>query len=196
MTTENELPADRQEAADINQAAREEEAWKKRDPEFQPITNDMTKKIDSEIAINHARLEWVANHMDDPRANDDEWVNAQLDKINEHYRVKTQAEVIDLINQWDADPIWDLENSEGFEMHHDALLAVRLAKETEWKQKENDRLLARAGELGCSIALVKHLEQLEWKLEQLEKQIERVAEAVEGEQFQSTVQEILRRHQR
>jgi hypothetical protein len=162
--------------------------------EFVPEQIDMNGRVALEIALLKARKDWMANHLDDPRANDEEWVNKNLEKIDHMYRPKTQADVIDLINQWCADPIWDIENTEGFEAQHDALLAVRLAKETEWKNKERDRILYRMGELGCSEAMVHYTEQLDRQIGQLQTQIERVAEAVEGEQFQSTVQEILRRH--
>jgi hypothetical protein len=170
------------------------EELNRRDPEFVPEQIDMNGKIDLENAHAKARGDWMANHHDDPRFDDQEWVNKNLEQIDHLYRPKTQADVIDLINQWCADPIWDIENTEGFEAQHDALLAVRLAKETEWKNKENDRILSRAGELGCSEAMVHYTEQLDRQIGQLQQQIESVAEAVEGEQFQSTVQEILRRH--
>ena len=84
---------------------------------------------------------------------------------------KTQQDVIDLINNWSGDPCWDLEKTEGFEAHREVLLAVRLAQEKEWAQKENDRLINRSNELGCSVAMVKHLES---QLGRLSNRIERL----------------------
>ena len=57
---------------------------------------------------------------------------------------RTEAEIEDLKRQWERDPIWDIEETEGFEAHREELLAWREAKEAEWedetKRKEAEDL--------------------------------------------------------
>lgn len=45
---------------------------------------------------------------------------------------RTEAELERLKRQWCDDACWDIERTEGFEAHHDELLAYRLEKEAEW----------------------------------------------------------------
>ena len=54
--------------------------------QFEPTKIDMTKKIDFEIALANARKDWLFNHQNDPRMDDEEWVNIQLDHIEERMR--------------------------------------------------------------------------------------------------------------
>jgi hypothetical protein len=74
------------------------------------------------------------------------------------------------------DPCWDLETTEGFEDHHDELLAFRNTHERAWAQQRTKHVLARAHALGISgnIALVEYLETLEGKVHMLEAQVARL----------------------
>jgi len=40
--------------------------------------------------------------------------------------MKTQEEINELKRQWKQDPCWDIEETEGFEGHHEELTAYRL----------------------------------------------------------------------
>ena len=130
------------------------------------IVNDPPSTEQLKAEAHEAEL---ANLDADPRNQDPEWVQMMADKKTENERVKTQAEVIDLINQWEADGCWDIEKTEGFEMHHDALLAYRLAREKEWQREEMDRLLDKANILGCTVAMVRYLEIQEQKIDRLDR---------------------------
>lgn len=57
---------------------------------------------------------------------------------------KTSEEIEALKASWMSDPIWDIENTEGFEDHRDELFAWRMKYEAEQKarQKERDDLRA------------------------------------------------------
>lgn len=54
--------------------------------------------------------------------------------------VKSREEIEKLKIDWQNDPIWDIEDTEGFEAHREELLAFRLAKEDGWEnqRKEED----------------------------------------------------------
>lgn len=48
---------------------------------------------------------------------------------------QTPEEIDALKTNWAKDPCWDIEDTEGFEDHHDELLAFRKEKEAEWEDK-------------------------------------------------------------
>ncbi|NJO81638.1 MAG: hypothetical protein HC828_01960 [Blastochloris sp.] len=89
---------------------------------------------------------------------------------------RTEAEIEALKANWRNDPCWDLETTEGFEAHVDTLRAYRLQDEAAWKAANEARLAARAEELGIpgNIALVQHIERLEWQIEQLRQELSRL----------------------
>jgi len=49
--------------------------------------------------------------------------------------MKTREEVEDLKVQWLRDPIWDIENTEGFEDFKDELFEFQKAKSDEWAER-------------------------------------------------------------
>jgi hypothetical protein len=48
---------------------------------------------------------------------------------------KTREEIEALKENWRADPCWDIEDTEGFEEHHDELLAYRHEVQAEWQRE-------------------------------------------------------------
>jgi hypothetical protein len=46
--------------------------------------------------------------------------------------MKTREEVESLKRSWRNDPIWDIEDTEGFEEHREELLAFRVEMEEKW----------------------------------------------------------------
>ena len=80
--------------------------------------------------------------------------------------MKTQEQVTQLKRDWEGDPNWDLEETEGFEEHREELLAYRLAKEAEWEAAHQKRLLDKAEKLGCpgNVTLAAYIENLEWRI--------------------------------
>lgn len=63
---------------------------------------------------------------------------------------RTPQEIEDLKADWKRDPIWDIEEAEGFEAHREELLAYRLECEEGWKRQYRERLERRAAELGMT----------------------------------------------
>lgn len=55
--------------------------------------------------------------------------------------VKTREDVEKLKKDWEWDPCWDIETTEGFEKYRDELVAFQETKRKEWaNQKEQNRL--------------------------------------------------------
>lgn len=68
------------------------------------------------------------------------------------------------------DPIWDIEQTEGFEDHIDELRAFRLEKEAEWQLRIDNEVMEYASKIGLSdnIVLAKYILRLEQKVDFLE----------------------------
>lgn len=91
--------------------------------------------------------------------------------------MQKQEEINELKRQWEQDPCWDIEDTEGFEGfegHAHDLLAYRKQKEIEWekqRQKEIEHIADSLGvpgnvKLACAfITLQRRIEELEekWK---------------------------------
>lgn len=83
------------------------------------------------------------------------------------YEVKTLKE------NWKSDPIWDIEDTEGFEDHKQELLAFRLEMEASWIKQKEERLQKRAAELECSVRLVEYIEIMEYRLERFDNRLDK-----------------------
>jgi hypothetical protein len=71
---------------------------------------------------------------------------------------KTTEEIERLKASWGKDPAWDIEDTEGFEEHHDELLAFRKKKDEEWEaekiirqDKRHELVMAQTGVADKSI---------------------------------------------
>ncbi len=51
--------------------------------------------------------------------------------------MKTRQEVEKLKHNWEFDPIWDVEKTEGFEEYHDELLTFSNEKKAKWNEENN-----------------------------------------------------------
>ena len=83
----------------------------------------------------------------------------------------TQAEIADLKKQWQADPCWDIEDTEGFEEHREELRVFRAEQQATRERAERARLEQKAAALGApgKIALVEYIERLELRVKALER---------------------------
>jgi hypothetical protein len=88
-----------------------------------------------------------------------------------NYSVRSQNEIVDLKNDWKLDPCWDIEDTPGFEVWHDDLAAWRRNYEDGLRHRETLRVGMRTAELGINAALLKYIEQLEFRISQLEKRV-------------------------
>ena len=85
----------------------------------------------------------------------------------------TEQEIKELKNEWILDPIWDIEDTDGFEDHYDELMLFRMEQEMLWHIEREKNLQRKAEKLGVpgNTKLVKYIEYLESKIERLEEKI-------------------------
>ena len=87
--------------------------------------------------------------------------------------MKTEAEIRDLKAQWLADPIWDIEKTEGFEAHETELRRFSDDAHARWEKERQERLEEKATSLGCpgNIQLAAYVIHLERRLHDIEKRL-------------------------
>jgi len=87
---------------------------------------------------------------------------------------RTAEEIEALKSNWRNDPIWDIEDTEGFELHRDELVAYRLAWEARWKLQREQRLAKFANPLGLqnNLALAEYLMRQETTIETLKETLD------------------------
>ena len=85
--------------------------------------------------------------------------------------MKTQEEINELKRQWEQDPCWDIEDTEGFEDHARDLLAYRKQKESEWEKQKQKELEYVADSLGVpgNVKLACAFIELQKRIEELGK---------------------------
>ena len=82
----------------------------------------------------------------------------------------TPEAIVELKAQWESDPCWDIEDTEGFEDHYDELITYRKQRELEWWQQDMQKIKDKAADLGCpeNLKLAEYVMSLEKRLEKLE----------------------------
>ena len=94
------------------------------------------------------------------------------------YPQRTASEIFNLKKNWEDDPCWDIETTEGFEAHREELLAFRLQQEKEWAaahvQEVADRRAAQREQWGSEIsdAALDYMHRLEERLSHVESVVE------------------------
>jgi hypothetical protein len=85
--------------------------------------------------------------------------------------MKSKQELDDLKANWEEDPNWDIENTEGFEEHKEELLAYRLMRQKMWEDEARVRIKQYAELFKCSEGLVCKLMALETRVQALEERL-------------------------
>lgn len=88
--------------------------------------------------------------------------------------LKSKEEIESLKRNWESDPCWDIEGTEGFEAHSDELLAHRLKAEAQWSQERYDEIDRKATQLRCSHELAEYIMGLERRLVSMNEVIETI----------------------
>lgn len=89
--------------------------------------------------------------------------------------MKTLQEIEDLKTNWNYDPCWDIECTEGFEEHKDELLAYRLKREAYWESKRESRVAEEMQQMGLTDRAIYNLfKGMEYTITLLEKRIEQL----------------------
>lgn len=88
----------------------------------------------------------------------------------------TTEEIKQLKASWVYDPIWDIEETEGFEEHKDELLKFRLEQERLWGARRARRLDEKSIQIGVpgNWVLAQYIEFLESQIDRLENRIEKL----------------------
>lgn len=85
---------------------------------------------------------------------------------------KTTAEIKALIKDWEEDPCWDLEDTEGFEAHVVELRKHRIEKSKEWRLENKASDYDQCARWGCSPQLLEVIQKQRGDIDRLETQIE------------------------
>ena len=91
--------------------------------------------------------------------------------------MKTRDEVAYLKANWQADPCWDLETTEGFEEYKDELKAFSDSVILQAKVCELDRIQRKATALEISTSLARYIVTLEDRFLALEDKIDKLDRA-------------------
>lgn len=105
---------------------------------------------------------------------------AFLPDADETPEPRTEAEIAELKRQWQADPCWDIEDTEGFEYHYMELRRWREALEDERRVREINRVTTRAAHLGFTYDQMRFIEGLESRIDYLEKQGQMLRDSIEN----------------
>lgn len=98
---------------------------------------------------------------------------------------KTHEEIEKLKASWLNDPCWDIEDSEGFEVHKEELLAYRLEVQAEREQIRKERDAKRAEKVKAETGITDPVTaQAIWTFEEIELALERVDREMEIDQPQ------------
>lgn len=81
---------------------------------------------------------------------------------------KTEEELLDLKDQWQKDPIWDIEDTEGFEEYKEELLEWRLEQEKQIDREFDFKIKAIQNHLQCNYQTAEYLYNVEKRLRMLE----------------------------
>lgn len=102
--------------------------------------------------------------------------------------LKTKKEIEKLKKDWESDPCWDIEETEGFEAHYDELAKYRKETENKWDYERIMRIDAQAFKLECSFKTAKYTLTLEDRITKLERTIELLSDRVEAYQARNMMQ--------
>lgn len=83
--------------------------------------------------------------------------------------MKTREQVEALKRSWYDDPIWDIEDTEGFSDYYGELKQYRLICEKSWADRRKEEIKSKAYELGIpgNVKLAEYILELERKLRNL-----------------------------
>lgn len=92
---------------------------------------------------------------------------------------RTLGEIEDLKAQWESDPHWDIEDTDGFEDHREELQTFHQQKKLEWQEQAKQRVRDKAAELGCpdNLKLARYVMDLEYHIDRLGARLEKLENA-------------------
>lgn len=80
----------------------------------------------------------------------------------------TRKDIEDLKHNWNSDPCWDIEDTEGFEGHKEELTLHRYKMQEKWRESYDDELKRYADKIGSgSLRLADYIRGLEKSIDDL-----------------------------
>lgn len=137
---------------------------------YYPVYNVVYEQPDLDEGLWRVQLEENGRHVRVRRKGDD-WL--LVDGFGQHPPVTMpdRSEIERLKRDWLMDPHWDIEGTEGFVAVSAELAAFASVQQARWKRESEDRVNARALELGCSIQLARYVMSLEHGLSEIRSSI-------------------------
>lgn len=87
----------------------------------------------------------------------------------------TRKEIEDLKHNWNGDPCWDIEDTEGFEDHKEELELHRYKMQEKWRESYDNELKKYANKIGAgSQKLADYIRTLERSIEDLKEKVYRI----------------------
>ena len=98
-----------------------------------------------------------------------EYLTQQAEHADDMPEPRTPADIADLKRQWQCDPCWDIEDTEGFEYHYMELRRWREELEEQRRVLEVLRVTNRGAHLGFTYDQMRFIESLERRINHLER---------------------------
>lgn len=88
--------------------------------------------------------------------------------------MKSRKEIEKLKKDWLCDPIWDIEDTEGFEDHREELKKFSDEQHKKWESRRLERLKERAEKMGIpdNLKLANYIDNIEHSLNLLSQDFE------------------------
>jgi hypothetical protein len=92
--------------------------------------------------------------------------------------MKTESEIKELKRQWEYDPCWDIEYTEGFEDHRDELTRFHEEMVAIWQFEAEQRVKDKAHQLGVpdNLVLAGYVMNLENRIERITERLDKIEE--------------------
>lgn len=90
-------------------------------------------------------------------------------------KTPTREDVEALKQNWLSDPIWDLgDTQDGYEVYKEELWDFQREWEAKWKAKQDAKTIEQCEKFGCSPAMLRYVENLEYKIKQLQDRLDKI----------------------
>ena len=87
---------------------------------------------------------------------------------------RSEEDIDRLKANWESDPCWDIEDTEGFEAHRVELESYRIQKEKGWELENLRRDKTRCENYGCSPRMLSVIDVLRRDIRNLEKRLDEI----------------------
>ena len=97
--------------------------------------------------------------------------NAAQTECNKVLGIRSREEIEELKREWIKDPLWDIEDTEGFEAHVDELKAFHEHQKLIWDVASLRHTINECNRLGCSPNMLSLVGQLQYSNDKLQESL-------------------------